>query len=159
MKQPLFICIITILTLSVCSPSDEKATVIFPNGESVLCEITDTPEGHAIGLSKHASLAPESGMLFVYPGEQPLSFWMPPEMQFSLDMIFLDKEWRVIHIEHNAPPCPDPSGYNCPSYGPGRRLGMYVVEVVAGKTEQVGLKEGDLLQIQFPPGYKAPDYR
>lgn len=144
--------------MSFCTTADETATVVFPNGESVVCEITDTPEGHAIGLSRHASLEPDCGMLFVYPGEQPLSFWMPPEMKFSLDIIFLDKEWRIIHIAHDAPPCPDPTGYDCPSYGPGRRLGMFVVEVVAGKSAEMGLKEGDLLKLQFPADYKFPTY-
>jgi uncharacterized membrane protein (UPF0127 family) len=136
--------------------SDELARVVFPNGESVICEIADTPQAHSIGLSRHASLATDRGMLFVYPAEQRLSFWMPPEMKFNLDLIFLDKDRRVIHMIHNAPPCPDPTGFDCPSYGPGSKPGLYVVEIVTGKAKKLGLKLGDQLEILFPKGYRFP---
>ena len=135
---------------------EDLAIVRLPDGAEFACEIADTQMSHAIGLSRHRSLAPERGMLFVHPYDSHLSFWMPPEMQFDLDMIFLDSERRVIHIAASVKPCPDKSGWDCPSYGPDWQPGRYVVELVSGAAEQHGLRVGDVLAIEYPPGYEEP---
>jgi len=137
---------------------EPEAVVVFPDGSEVACEIADTPLARAIGLSQHTSLEADRGMLFVYGRDQWLSFWMPPSMRFNLDMIFLDGEMRVIHVARDVPPCEDASGWDCPSYGPARLPGRYVVEVVSGTVERIGLVEGDRLEIRFPPSYSPPQW-
>jgi len=103
-------------------------------------------------------LAADRGMIFVYPRDSYLSFWMPPEMRFDIDIIFLDADARVIHIADSVSACPDPTGWDCPSYGPKDTLGRYVVEVVAGTAGKHGLEVGDKLELEFPPGYKPPTF-
>jgi hypothetical protein len=43
-----------------------------------------------------------SGMLFVYPSERPLSFWMK-NTQIPLSIAFLDAGGRIINIETMIP--------------------------------------------------------
>jgi uncharacterized membrane protein (UPF0127 family) len=143
--------------LAGCPAADDLAVVRLPDGAEFLCEIADTHPEQVIGLSQHESLAADRGMLFVYQHDSYLSFWMPPQMKFNLDIIFLDSERRIIHIAADVPPCPDPNGWNCPSYGPGERRGRYVVELTAGTAAQHGLKEGDILEITYPQDYSPPD--
>jgi len=56
-----------------------------------------------------------------------------------LDIIWMDKDMKVIHIEENVQPCKnDP----CPSYAssiPAR----YVLELNAGLSAEIGLRVGD----------------
>ena len=66
-----------------------------------------------------------------------------------LDIIWMDEQRTIVHIEANTPPCKaDP----CPSYGPLRKAST-VLEVRAGTAAAAGLKVGDRLQISIPqPG-------
>jgi len=52
------------------------------------------------GLSGASPLAPHNGMLFVFekPGPQPM--WMK-DMKFSLDILWLDENKQVVHIEEH----------------------------------------------------------
>ncbi|HUX08536.1 MAG TPA: DUF192 domain-containing protein [Acidobacteriota bacterium] len=149
--------LISLFITSAACPEEEVAMVRLPDGSEFTCEIADTDREHATGLSRHESLAPDRGMLFVYPFDSGLSFWMPPTMKFNLDILFLDSERRIIHIAADVPPCPDPDGWDCPSYGPGDKPGRYVVELAARTAGDHGLKVGDVLEFVFPPGYKPPE--
>jgi uncharacterized membrane protein (UPF0127 family) len=148
------ICVATALYLPFfvgsCGPS-EFTKVTFPSGQSVKCEIADSPKKLVAGLTTYDNLPENRGMIFVYPQERTnLSFWMPQRMRFSVDMIFLNKEKRVVHIVHNAQPCDSNIPEDCPSYGPEGRPAQYVVEVVAGFCERIGLKLDDTLKFTLP---------
>lgn len=142
-------------TLPIACADDYPAKVSYPDGTEVRCELADTPIARNTGLSKHEELPEGTGMLFVYPKPRETSFWMPPEMRFSLDMIFLDKDRKIVHIAHDAPPCPDPKGWDCPSYSPDLPV-SFVLEVPAGSARAHGLEIGDQLTITLPGDYKFP---
>ncbi len=125
--------------------------VTFPDGRVVRCELADSPKKLTEGMTNYENLAPDRGMLFAYPTERRnVSFWMPGRMRFPLDMIFLDGEKRVVLIEANAQPGPSDLPEECESFGPGERGCQYVVEVVAGLSEEVGLEVGDRLEFELP---------
>lgn len=148
--------VFTVLAFTPQENLEEAAIVRFPDGTEIACRIVDDPFERHTGLSEHECLPPERGMLFVYPQPRLLSFWMPPSMKFNVDMIFLDADRRVVLIEHDTPPCPDPKGWECPSYGPGDTPCLYVVELLGGTAEKIGLKEADILEIILPEGYSQP---
>lgn len=135
----------------------ERAIVTLPDGATVSCEIADSPTERGIGLSRHAQLPEGTGMLFIYPEPRETSFWMPPEMKFSLDIVFLDAQRRVLHIAANAPPCPDPRGWDCPGYSPEEPVSL-VLEIPAGSAQRHGIKTGVTLAMTLPPGYQMPKY-
>jgi len=106
-------------------------------------EIVATPEARAKGLMFREALAPNAGMLFLYPGEQPVSFWMKNTL-IPLDMLFLKADGSVAHIAHNAVPLdetPIDSGAAVQA----------VLEVKGGTANALGIKEGDRVEYQAQP--------
>src|SRR5437867_11703295 len=67
-------------------------------------EVADTPETWEHGLMERASLAPNAGMLFIFPEVTPRAFWMM-STRVRLDMLFIDADRRISNIQNNAPPC------------------------------------------------------
>ncbi len=66
-------------------------------------EIADSDASRSQGLMFRESMPRYSGMLFVYPYPQPVSFWMKNTL-IPLDMIFLDHRGKVITVHENAVP-------------------------------------------------------
>lgn len=97
----------------------------------VKAEVARTPEQRTMGLMERATLAPDSGMLFIYEGDQPASsgFWMF-RTRIPLDIAFADSTGRIVAIL-TMQPCPATLAAGCPSYNPG--IGYrYALEVNAG---------------------------
>ncbi|MBI5126549.1 MAG: DUF192 domain-containing protein [Candidatus Taylorbacteria bacterium] len=88
-----------------------------------------------IGLSKFSSLQPEEGMLFVFDSNNFWKIWMK-DMKFSIDIIFLDQNFRVIGLHENISPESYPATYS--SVTPSR----YVLETNAGFITERGIKVG-----------------
>jgi uncharacterized membrane protein (UPF0127 family) len=65
--------------------------------------IADNPEKQATGLMHLKSLPNNLGMLFLKNQPQIFSMWMK-NTYIPLDMIFLDKDFTITKIHHNAQP-------------------------------------------------------
>ena len=106
-------------------------------------EIAQTPEQRAKGLMYSSSLNKNSGMLFIYPKEQTSSFWMKNTL-IPLDMIWINKDKEIVHIQHNALPCTqDP----CQTY-PSNKKALYVLEINANLSKQYNFNIGDKVQLK-----------
>lgn len=90
-------------------------------------ERVSTPAAMSQGLSGRKSLADNQGMLFVFPQEGYHSFWMKG-MLFPIDIIWLDKDYKVVYVKENAQPC---TFLYCPLYTPNKPA-QYVLEAVPG---------------------------
>ncbi len=125
--------------------------VYFPNGFAVTAELAITDEERQQGLMFREKLNPDQGMLFVFEEEGIHPFWMK-NMRFPIDILWLDAQKRIVHLESNVPPCPsDP----CPSYGPGSAA-MYVLELQGGGSEKQGLRLYDRLAFVLPKNISGP---
>ena len=102
-------------------------------------EIADTPQTWEHGLMERASLAPNAGMLFVFPDVAPRTFWMMNTL-IPLDMLFIDANHRVINIQENALPCAAPR--RCPTYH-STAPAKYVLEIPGGRARALGMQAGD----------------
>lgn len=137
---------VTATTTTAADPAPAAASpagprVVFPDGFVVAVEIAADDERRAQGLMYRDRLDPGHGMLFLFPHNTVLSFWMK-NTRIPLDMIFLDSDRRIVGIVESAPPCKfDP----CPSYGPNA-IARYVLEVGGGQARAHELKKGDVLQ-------------
>jgi uncharacterized membrane protein (UPF0127 family) len=126
-------------------PIDKFIKIYLPSGGSVTAELAVTEPERARGLMFREKLLPDQGMLFVFEKESAPAFWMKNTL-IPLDILWLDRDRRIVHIERNVPPCKaDP----CPSYGPGRP-GLYVLELAAGAADRMGLKPSDRLDFVLP---------
>jgi uncharacterized membrane protein (UPF0127 family) len=124
-------------------PAETKSDprVIFPDGFIVSVEIAADGEMRAQGLMYRDHIDPGRGMLFVFPQDDIVSFWMK-NTRIPLDMIWIDANRRVVGIKENVPPC---KVEDCPSYGPGV-IARYVLEVGGGEAAKHKLEVGDALQ-------------
>lgn len=126
---------------SSTSSADTVATrVIRINGRDVTVDIADTPETRQQGLSGRAGLAPDHGMLFVFPADGLHAFWMK-DMRFSIDIVWLSVDGTIVTIAYHVSPSSYPHPFS-PST-PAR----YVVELPAGFAHTNDLKIGDKVQL------------
>ena len=97
-------------------------------------ELAATPQARARGLMHRRTLPRGSGMLFVYPRPQRVTFWMKNTL-IPLDLVFADATGTVRHVHHMARPhdeTPIPGG------GPVR----FVLEINGGLARDMGLTPG-----------------
>ncbi|MCH8049079.1 DUF192 domain-containing protein, partial [Patescibacteria group bacterium] len=66
-------------------------------------EIADTQEKREKGLSNRESLQENRGMLFLFEKPGRYGFWMK-EMNFAIDIIWIDKDKSVTEITKNVDP-------------------------------------------------------
>jgi uncharacterized membrane protein (UPF0127 family) len=114
--------------------------VRFPNGKAIQAETMITPEDLARGMMYRDSLPSGRGMLFIHPQPGPVSYWMY-NVRIPLDLVFMNPQRRIVHIERNAPPC-RVAASDCPRYGPVEAV-QFVLELPAGDADRFGLKRGD----------------
>ena len=141
-----------LLPLALCSCVGEKTvsiddyntrTVKFPRGQQVRVEVMGDPRDMARGMMFRESLASDRGMLFVYGKAGKYPHWMY-QVLIPLDMIWLDRDRRIVEIVPNIPPCPSKSSKECPSVG-GHTTAITVLELASGMAEKFGLKNGEIL--------------
>jgi uncharacterized membrane protein (UPF0127 family) len=95
------------------------------------------------GLQGRDGIEPDRGMLFTYPSERPLSFWMK-EVSFPLDILFADSQGRIKEVLENLPPCVGPV-LRCPSYRSSSPA-SYALEIAGGRAQALGIKVGDRIE-------------
>lgn len=88
-------------------------------------ETAESEEERRQGLSDRESLAQDSAMLFVFGSPNQYGIWMK-DMNFNLDIIWLDANKKVVHIEEDVSPDTYPEVFTPSS--PAK----YVVEVNSG---------------------------
>ncbi len=105
-------------------------------------EIADTPDLRTKGLGYRDRLAPNSGMLFIFPSGQASSFWMRG-MRFPLDFVWIGADCRVADITERVPqPEPGAPDATLPLINPAAPA-VYVFEINAGEIERFGIEIGD----------------
>lgn len=123
--------------------------VFFPDGFSVTAELAVTDEERQLGLMFRPKINDDQGMLFIFEEESRHSFWMR-NMRFAIDILWLDKDRRIVHIEPQVPPCgQDP----CPSY-PTPQPARFVLEIRSGGAAAHKLKLYDRLDFVLPRDWR-----
>jgi uncharacterized protein len=116
-------------------------TEITVGGVPLIVELAEEPEALARGLGYRDGLAPGTGMLFVFDGPAPRSFWMKG-MRFCLDIIWIESG-AIQGAAESV--CPEPAGTadaDLPSFRSPVPV-TYVLEVPAGWLDHHGLGVGD----------------
>lgn len=138
----------------VSLPSDVKLeSVEFPRGmvkiNDVVLEvqIADTDARRARGLMFQDKLPLDQGMLLVFDSNDRRSIWML-NMQFALDVFWINADGKVVHIEKNVPPCKTAvETVTCPSYKGGGQDAKYVLEVTSGFIDKHNITTDSMLEI------------
>ncbi len=100
-------------------------------------ELAETPDQRARGLMFRRSLAPDAGMLFLFPERERPTMWMA-NTWLPLDMLFIAADGRIVHLFPNAVPR---SRLTVSSPRPARM----VLELAGGTARRLGIAPGDRL--------------
>jgi hypothetical protein len=106
---------------------------------AVRVEIAATPATRELGLMYREKLEPASGMLFVFPQREPVSFWMK-NTKIPLDILFIADDGEIVKLHARTKPF---SEAPLPSVKPVR----FVLEVDGGFCEKHGVREGDRVEL------------
>ena len=128
--------------------SDINTTNIkfYNNGEKIYevkCETADTFYKQAIGLMNREKLDENQGMIFIFDDEKPREFWMKNTL-IPLDIIFLDKDFKIVSIIKNAQPCKTIDCEIYPSINPAK----YVIEINGGFSKKYNITNETSVIIQ-----------
>lgn len=99
------------------------------DGIKLTVDVVETAEEKAKGLSGRTNLEEEKGMLFIYEEPGLYSFWMK-DMNFSIDIIWIDENLNVVDITENFKP------ESFPAIATPQKSTLYVVEVNAGWAQE-----------------------
>ncbi|MCK4891169.1 MAG: DUF192 domain-containing protein [Candidatus Pacebacteria bacterium] len=103
-------------------------------------EIADTAQKRENGLMNRKNVPNNSGMFFIFKKEGNYTFWMRNTL-ISLDIIWIDKNNKIIYIEKNAQPC---TTEQCKTFGPDQKA-KYILEINGGLAGEMGFKAGDIV--------------
>lgn len=136
--------LLTMILFFVFIGCQSEADEVCIRSTCVDIEIVQTPEKIEKGLMFRDNMPQNHGMLFVFASEGEYSFWMKNTL-IPLDMIWMDYNRRVVHIEENVPPC---KKNPCPSYTPSNAA-LYVLEVNAGYVQKHSIKLNDRAEFKI----------
>ena len=120
----------------------EPLTVVTSTGEHrFMVEIADDDMERQRGLMHREPLPADRGMLFQFPDVAERAFWMH-NTPSSLDIIYIDPYGRIVSIAERVTPNSDAL---IPSNGPA----MGVLEVRAGRADEIGAQPGDRVRHPF----------
>jgi uncharacterized protein len=124
-----------------------ELTIVSANGpHRFKVEVAETPAQMEQGLMFRTSLAPDAGMLFVYPQPTVATMWMKNTL-IPLDMLFVDARGRIVNIQQRAVP----QSLDVISAAAPVRA---VIELNGGTAARLGIEPGD--KVLHPAFSDAP---
>ena len=105
------------------------------NNAPLKVAIVNTPETREKGLSGLENLPQNHGLLFVFPENERYGIWMK-DMLFSIDILWLNENMRVVHLKENVSPDTFPEIFYPPTNA------RYVLETNTGFAARHGITEG-----------------
>ena len=108
------------------------------NNSTYYLRISKSTKELTRGLSGVSSMPDNQGMLFVFPNPEKTCFWMK-EMNFNLDIIWLNNLKKVDYFQKNLSPLTYPKLY-CPPLN-----SRYVLEMNSGFVNKQHIHIGDKL--------------
>jgi hypothetical protein len=133
----ILILIVLVLVFSFIYQDEEKniPDTLYINKIEIPVEILDIPAERTKGLSGREYLAEDTGVLFVFEEPDRYGFWMK-EMKFDLDIVWMDQNFKIVHIEEALTPDTYPQIFEPESDT------QYVLEVNSGFVEKNKLEVG-----------------
>jgi uncharacterized membrane protein (UPF0127 family) len=112
-----------------------KHASLYIKGKKFDAIIADTPIKRAIGLMFRPALNNNECMLIKFKRESFPGIWMH-NMLFAIDIIWLDKNMKIVEVVSNAKPC---KLFDCKTYIPSSKA-QYVIEMNAGLAKKLHIK-------------------
>ena len=107
-------------------------------------EVAKTMAEREKGLMYRDYLKGGHGMFFIFEKPEVVNFWMK-HTRIPLEIIFIDENLKIVHIEKYAEPCPE-MAQNCPFYSSVSAI-KYVLEIAAETVDSGDISEGDTVEL------------
>jgi uncharacterized membrane protein (UPF0127 family) len=122
---------------------DKYTLLLSSTGYLFEVECAVSPSALKQGLSGRPSLKKGTGMLFIFDTLDRHTMWMP-DMNFPLDIVWLDETLSVVNISYGLQPCADRN--NCPSSS-SVYMSKYAIEMNVGEAAIYGFMNGTQLTV------------
>lgn len=109
------------------------------NNQTLNVEVVSSDFDRMKGLGNRKELAKDTGMLFIFDSEDIHGIWMR-DMQFPIDILWLDKNMQVIAMKENV------SQWTYPLMFYPNKPAKYVLEINAGAAKRYDIKVGDVVE-------------
>lgn len=109
-------------------------------GQRLDMQVVRSGEERVRGLSGKLCIVDTQAMLFIFNEPADHGIWMK-DMRFGIDIVWLDVDRKITHIENNVQPDSYPYVYR-----PGSPS-LYVLELGAGQAQRIGLQTGQQLNL------------
>ena len=120
----------------------EPLTIVTTSGShDFMVEIADDEEERARGLMFRPPLEDDRGMLFQFPVAGEQGFWMK-NTPSSLDILYIAPDGRIVSIAKHTTPQSETTY-------PSRGAANGVLELRAGRSDEIGAKAGDQVRHSF----------
>jgi uncharacterized protein len=137
--------ILAALVLTACGGGEDQPRLVIEtsSGEvTVEVEVADDQGERAQGLMGRTELAPDAGMIFLFPEATRGAFWMKNTL-IPLSIAFYDADGRILQILDMEPCRRDP----CPLYDPEVEY-RGALEVNQGAFARWNVNEGDRVRLE-----------
>ena len=138
--KPSLVCMKIALMLLCAQPGHADPLVTYRlriKDHEIRTEVAATEPERLRGLMFRDRLAPNSGMLFLYPRAETAAMWMK-NTRIALSVAFIDKQGRILNVADMEPFSETPHV----SAGPA----AYALEMNHGWFKKRGIKSGDLVE-------------
>jgi uncharacterized membrane protein (UPF0127 family) len=126
---------------------DSEVVLAFINNKNAvigetrfMVELADTHEERVKGLSERKSLGEKEGLFFIFDIDDYHGIWMK-DMNFAIDIIWLDSTMQIVDFVENVSPDSYPEVYK------PEKKARYVLEVPAGFFSKNYLKVNDQMTV------------
>lgn len=123
---------------ATCPAATANRVVLRIRGATALAEVVSKPEDRALGLMFRRSLAPDSGMLFVFDTDEYQRFWMKNTL-IPLSIAFIGRDFVITDILEMAPLD------TTTAYASSRPV-RYALEMNSGWFAAHGIRPGDTVR-------------
>lgn len=135
-----FLCFWVFFHNKKITPATPEASIEY-KGRTIAVNIAETDATREQGLSGTPSLAPDTGMFFIFEKAGNYGFWMK-DMSYPIDIVWLDADFRIVHIAENLAPATYPAVFY------PHTDALYVLEINAFDARRYNFVQGAQLQFK-----------
>jgi uncharacterized membrane protein (UPF0127 family) len=129
--------LVGLAALYILWPQLQPSTTLHLGDGVFKTRVAKTLDEREKGLSGTSTLREDQALLFVFGTDAKWGIWMK-DMNYPIDIVWLNKDKKVVYIVKNAPPESYPDEKFIP-----KEDARYVVEVLAGMADKKAIKIGE----------------
>ncbi len=131
-----------LISFSIYFSKSKENPYLEINNTKINLIVSDTEGLRTKGLSDTKELKDNEAMLFIFSVPSKYGFWMK-DMSYPIDIIWLDEDKKVVHIEKNASPESYPKVFFPPENS------LYVLEFNGGFSTRNSITVGNFLDFNY----------